>query len=73
MKKGYKKISLLNFFSNILLKFILKFFFSGFKSNATFDLENVRILFFFFFGKIFYFCYDYWRQVISVDEEKWLS
>lgn len=38
---------------------------SGFKSNATFDLENVRIL--------FSFWYDYWRQVISVDEEKWLS
>lgn len=65
MKKVIKNYCLLNFFSNILLKFILNFFFSGFKSNATFDLENVRIL--------FSFCYDYWRQVISVDEEKCLS
>lgn len=66
MKKVIKNYCLLNFFSNILLQFIFKKKkFSGFKSNATFDLENVRIL--------FSFCYDYWRQVISVDEEKCLS
>lgn len=66
MKKVIKKLlSFELFFKYFTSIYIKKKNFSGFKSNATFDLENVRIL--------FSFCYDYWRQVISVDEEKWLS